>query len=141
MNGIFSFLDESGSNTMSAMAKVCQLKGGDPLFRIGEEAVAIYFVVSGRLAVKQKTGFGEKMQVVGLLERGAMVGEGCLIPEAVRSTAVVAVEPTELAKIEKGKILELFVSDPGLCLELYKRALQTSSLRLRENTIRLAHIL
>ncbi len=138
---LFSGFSASFIERLLPLATIKELNEGDVLFEIGQASDAVYFVLSGRMAVKQKTGFEERMQVVGLLDPGAVLGEGCLAAQLQRSATVVAAATTSLVRFGLVDLLELIEDQPAVGVELYRFCLQASSIRLRENTRRMAYIL
>jgi len=98
---------------------------GEFLFRKGEQANALYFVISGAL----------KLPEIGLaVGPGDVVGElGLLSPDQIRTQTVQAVEPTDLLKITYDQIMQLYYQNPKFGFFF----LQLSSRRLFENLQRL----
>ena len=118
-----------------------RLAAGEVLFRVGEPATHVYFIVSGRLAVRKKTGFAEKMQVVALLDPGAPVGEGAVFPGRIHDATVVAVEDCRLVALD-GTVLEgLAAENPVLAWKVICRLLDVAHLRLQKTSDRLARVL
>lgn len=70
------------------------------MFRQGAEATSVFYLESGRvkLAVLSPTG---KEAVVGMLERGDFLGEGCLAGQQVRMGSAIAVTSAKLLRIRR----------------------------------------
>lgn len=138
---VFSFLDDDDLAALQAEFLPVDLAAGDVLFGIGDVSSFVYWLVSGRLAVRKMTGFAEKMQVVALLDPGAVVGEGGVFPDQTHSAAVVAVDHSRLVSLS-GKSLEtLRERHPVTAWKIIARLLYIAHLRLSRNSDRLARIL
>lgn len=118
-----------------------RLAAGETLFHVGEQSTLVYFLVSGRLAVRKKTGFAEKMQVVALLDPGAPVGEGAVFPDRVHSATVAAVEDCRLVALDGMGLDGLAAKNPVLAWKIINRLLYVTYLRLQKNSDRLARVL
>jgi CRP-like cAMP-binding protein len=138
---VFSFLDDNDLAAIQSELLSVDLVAGDVLFSIGEVSSLVYWLVSGRLAVRKMTGFAEKMQVVALLDPGALVGEGGIFPDQTHAATVVAVDHSRLVSLS-GKSLEaLRERHPATAWKIIARLLYISHLRLSRNSDRLARIL
>lgn len=137
----WDFVAEADRDALFAVLAPVSLGQSKTLFHCDQEADGIYFIVSGRLAVQKGTGFGERKQVVALLEKGAPVGEGGLVPGYIHGTTVTAVENCELLFLSSSSFTDLCLTNPKLGLDLYGWLLGRLSIRLNLNTERLAHIL
>lgn len=138
---VFSFLDEDDLTVLQPQLISVDLVAGDLLFGVGEVSSSVYWLISGRLAVRKMTGFAEKMQVVALLDPGALVGEGGIFPDQVHGATVVAIENSHLVSFP-GRYLEVVKgSHPSLAWKIITRLLSISHLRLRKNSDRLARVL
>lgn len=133
-------VDTDKDEVFSSLEEV-SLGQGEILIQRGQQADGIYFIVSGRLAVQKGTGFGERKQVVALLEKGAPVGEGGLVPGYIHGTTVAAVENSELLFLSSSLLADICKTNPKFGLDLYNWILGRLSTRLNLNTERLAHIL
>lgn len=117
------------------------LKEREILFDYNEATESVYFLQEGRLAVHKFTGFLNKMQVVALLDSGAVVGEGALLIGHRSKTRVTATEDCVLFEMNRQsfvKFQEEFPQYGGLFLG---HLLKIVSLRLEKTSERLARIL
>ncbi len=118
-----------------------KIRSGFVLFDHGDLADTLYFVMKGRLAVYKSTGFPEKMQVIALLDSGAVVGEAALMDGHLRKTRVTATQDSVVLCLGKDDF-EIFARNfPHSALLFIKYLLLTVSLRLEKNSKRLALIL
>lgn len=105
------------------------IKAGETLFRKGDEAEAVYFVVSGSLKLQE-------INVDAL--PGAVVGElGMLAPDQKRTQTAVCAEDAVLLEISYEKIKELYYQNPEFGFYFLKLA----SSRLFDNIERLQRTL
>ncbi len=120
-----------------------QVRSGEHLFVPGDKVDGIYFIVDGRLGVFAKTGFEEKMQVVALLDPGAVVGEKALTirGNGERGMTITAIEDTQLLFLSMEIFTSLEKNAPELAMSLVKSLLCASSRRLQSTSDRLAHVL
>jgi CRP-like cAMP-binding protein len=136
-----AFLDSEEKTMLQSLCAVVELPAGGVLFRTGDAATAVYFLVSGRVAVQKNTGFAEKMQVVALLDAGAPVGEGAAVTGQRRGATVVAIENCRLFSIEGQELETLRRSNPNLAWKIMTKLLHVAHLRLQKSSERLAHIM
>ncbi len=136
-----SFLGDDDLTALQPEFMAVDLPGGATLFRAGEPASSLYFLVSGRLAVQKSTGFADKLQVVALLDPGAPVGEAAVIPGQSRGATIVAIDDCRLVSLAPEKLVSLKEVNPSLAWKILTRLLLVSHLRLQKSSERLARIL
>jgi hypothetical protein len=101
------------------------LKPGQILFRRGDVADEMYFVISGRLRLRELG--------VDILP-GALVGElGLLAPGRTRTQTLEAVEKTELQRISYDRLEQLYFQNPHFGVYF----LRLTTARLFENNAKL----
>ncbi|GAB6191504.1 cyclic nucleotide-binding domain-containing protein [Desulfocastanea catecholica] len=137
----FSFLEKEEARTLLTTMQHVSYAAGTVVFSKGDAADCLYFLHTGKVAVQMKTGFGEKMQVVALLDPGAPVGEKGLLGRQTRGATVVAVKDSELFVLPMEAFDILVDESPVLIIKLLKWLLQRVSLRLEKNSERLTHVL
>jgi CRP-like cAMP-binding protein len=135
------FLDKAEAEALLAVMKKVSYGAGVELFQKGDPAESLYFIVSGRIAVQNKTGFGKRSQVVALLDPGAPVGEKGLLGGGHRGATLTAVKDSELLALTHESFDKLVDDDPALAIKLLKWLLNRVSLRLEKNSERLVHVL
>ena len=121
--------------------QVIDLAAGEVLFTEGDVADGAYFVLSGRFAVQQKTGFVDKRQVVALLAAGSIIGEAAMAGQSCRRARVVATEKSTVTLMPVQFFAHLAEQQPSLAIDLLTTLLQISSLRLQKCSERLALVL
>ena len=135
------FLDRAEAESLLAVMTKVSFAEGTEIFQKGDPAERLYFLISGRIAVQNKTGFGERTQVIALLDPGAPVGEKGLLGGGSRGATITAVTDCELLTLTYESFNKLIGDDPLLAIKLLKWLLNRVSLRLEKNTERLIHVL
>ncbi len=135
------FLAQDVCQQVAPLFKEKRLLIGETLFDYEEASDTFYFLQEGRLSVQKFTGFQEKMQVVALLDSGAVVSEAALLDGHVHQTRVVAVEDSLLLCLEGKKFTQLKASNPDVAHSFLEIVFSIVSLRLEKTSARLAHIL
>lgn len=111
---LFANLDEQ---SLASLAESCarrSLGRGDVLFRQDDESGALYVVVSGRIAIANRS-FDGRESMVALMEDGDLFGEMGLFDHGEgRSADARALEPTELIELPYEPIRQLFNDQPSL---------------------------
>lgn len=137
----FAFLDKEEAETLLTSMQRVSYASGTVVFEKGDAADCMYFLYSGKVAVQMKTGFGEKMQVVALLDPGAPVGEKGLLGAGPRGATLVVVKDAELLVLSQQAFDILADESPVLIIKLLKWLLARVSLRLEKNSERLTLVL
>lgn len=101
------------------------IKAGDVLFRKGEKADSMYFVVSGEFKVTE----------LGIpIGAGQVLGElGLLAPDQVRTQSIECVKDADILRIGYNEVRQLYFQNPKFGFYF----LQLTSRRLFENIARL----
>lgn len=137
----FSFLEKEEARTLLTTMQRVSYAAGTVVFEKGDAADCLYFLHTGKVAVQMKTGFGEKMQVVALLDPGAPVGERGLLGRRTRGATLVTVKDSELFALPREAFDILVDESPVLIIKMLKWLLHRVSLRLEKNSERLALVL
>src|SRR6195256_5605826 len=101
----------------------------------GDEALALYVVVSGELNVYTTTHSGREI-TLRVLGPGDYFGELTLFDDATRSASVQATEPCELLALPKAKLAECLGARP----KLYAKLLKDVSSMVRRTTDELKRV-
>jgi len=103
------------------------------VFTQGDAAEAVFYIQKGRikLSVVSKEG---KEAIIGILERGAFVGESCLTGESVRTTTAAAVEGSLLIRIDKQTMICALRNEPAVAT-LFLSYLLARNLRIQEDLV------
>ena len=124
-----------------------KLFAGDILFREGDHADSIAFIVSGRLEVKKQTEFPGKYFVLSILGKGSFIGEKAIIGKGptikgpmLRTATATALEETCLAVLKKDAFEEMLKRSPDIAAVLLRALLYEISSRLNGANGRMAAV-
>lgn len=95
----FKVFDDASLSALIARGRWYSLTGGMELFHQGDEADAVYFVLTGRLIVVRLSDQHE--EVIGYVRSGEPVGEMSLLAGDARSASVYALRDSELLAIDR----------------------------------------
>jgi CRP-like cAMP-binding protein len=98
---------------ISDAAERRELRRGDVLFEENDEPDELFVVLSGRIALANKSIDGRE-SVVALMEAGDVFGEMPLFDGLGRSTGARALEPCDLVAIPYAPVQEVFEQRPEL---------------------------
>lgn len=111
---LFSNLDEASLEALAGACSRRTLGRGDVLFHQDDESGALYIVVSGRVAIANRS-FDGRESMVALMEVGDLFGEMGLFDDGQgRSADARALEPSELVELPFEPIRQLFSDQPNL---------------------------
>ncbi len=137
----FPFLDQPDALALLTAMEISELKSGSTLYSTNDYADCLYVLVSGRLAVQKQTGFGDRTQVVALLDPGAPLGESGLLDGQSRGATLVAVTDSWLLSLSRQAFTEITTQSPTLAVKVLTWLMGRLSLRLKKSSERLAHVL
>jgi len=109
------------------------LQRGDVLFREGDEADELFVVVSGRVAISNRSIDGRE-SMIALMERGDLLGDMAFFDGLTRSAEARALETSEVLVVPFGPLREALEDDPSLLWA----AVELLALRLRSVDMALA---
>jgi len=110
--------------------EICEVAGGDWLFRQGDDGSSLYLMVRGRLHVINESADSGSSALLSEVVAGGSVGEVGLLSGETRSAGVRAIRDSLLIKIERSIFERLSASHPSLIMKLaanVARFLQVSS--------------
>jgi CRP-like cAMP-binding protein len=123
---LFEDLDEEKVDQIVQASEERDLVRGDVIFTEGADADALYIVVSGRIAISNKS-FDGRESMVALMERGDLFGEMSLFDGLGRSAEARALEPSAIVVIPFAPLRMLWEDHP----ELLWRVIAMLTRRLR----------
>lgn len=103
------------------------------LFSQGDTADAVYYVQSGKVKVTVVSEHG-KEAVVAILERGAFLGESCLVGQTVRTATATTLEDSKIVRLDKTVMLCLLEEQPRFA-EAFTSYLLVHSIRVQEDLV------
>jgi CRP-like cAMP-binding protein len=117
---------------VSAEKNVITYKKGETIYKQGEYASAVYYILSGRVKITVVSEQG-KEAVVGMLEQGQFFGEGAFIRgHVIRVATTTAMMPAKIICVEIDKMKELMLKEPALT-NLFVMHLVKRNMRIEED--------
>lgn len=133
--------DEGASRELVSLFTEKSAAAGDILFDHNDPAEAFFLLIEGRLAIHKYTGFLERMQVIALIDPGAVVGECSVLPRHKRTTRVTVIQDSKLLCLAKKDFVSFQEAFPKSSNAILQYLLSIVSLRLEKTSERLARIL
>ena len=116
----FGIRDDDAEALLGELDSV-DVVGGDWLFRQGEAADALYFLVRGRLQVwvePEIRGSESAPRLLGEITPGESVGEIGLLTGGVRTAGIRAIRDSELLRLDRQAFEHFAVRHPNLVMQL-----------------------
>jgi CRP/FNR family transcriptional regulator, cyclic AMP receptor protein len=110
---LFAELSPEQLSAIAAAGETRTLYRNDVLFTEDEEADELFVVVSGRIAIANKSVDGRE-SMMALMERGDLFGEMALFDKLRRSAEARALETSSVIAIPYGPLRELYEQQPSL---------------------------
>jgi predicted acylesterase/phospholipase RssA/CRP-like cAMP-binding protein len=98
--------------------EICEVAGGDWLFRQGDDGNSLYLMVRGRLHVLRECTEPQALHLLGEVVPGDSVGETGLLSGEKRSAGILAIRDSLLIKIERATFERLSAKHPSLLMKL-----------------------
>jgi CRP-like cAMP-binding protein len=109
----FSGVDQERLKPVAAAGEQRTLVRGDLVFSEGDEPDALYVVLSGRIAIANRSPDGRE-SVMALMEAGDLFGEMGFLDQLPRSAEARALESSRVLAVPYGPVRGLFEEDPRL---------------------------
>ena len=103
------------------------------LFSQGDTTDAVFYIQSGKVKVTVLSEHG-KEAVVAILERGAFLGESCLVGQIIRTATATTLEDSRILRIEKAAMLLMLQEHPRFS-EAFMAYLLTHSIRVQADLV------
>jgi CRP/FNR family cyclic AMP-dependent transcriptional regulator len=103
------------------------------LFSQGDTTDAVFYIQAGKVKVTVLSEHG-KEAVVAILERGAFLGESCLVGQIIRTATATTLEVSRIFRIEKATMLRMLQEQPRFS-EAFMSYLLTHSIRVQEDLV------
>jgi CRP/FNR family cyclic AMP-dependent transcriptional regulator len=132
---LFRDLEPTPFDRVAGSARERGLRRGDVLFSEGDEPSELYVVVSGRIAISNKSIDGRE-SVVALMERGDLFGEMPLFDGLGRSAEARALESSRVIAVPYEPLRSILEEDPALLwnvVELLTARLRTMDMALADS--------
>lgn len=131
---LFRELEPGSLALVTNAAKLRRLHRGDVLFAEGEEAEELFIVVSGRIAIANRSPDGRE-SLIALMEEGDLFGEMPLFDAGGRSAEARALMTSEVVAIPYGPIRQLYTEHPQLLwhvVALFARRIRNMDIALAD---------
>jgi CRP/FNR family cyclic AMP-dependent transcriptional regulator len=138
---VFSLLDAQERSTLAELLETEHFKEGDYIFHLGDAGHSLYIVLNGRTQVYVENTEGEKI-VLAQNEPGDVFGEISLLDGGPRTATAIAIENTELLRLDRESLQELVSKHPHAALDLLTvmgRRLRSTDELLRSHVSRNAN--
>jgi CRP/FNR family cyclic AMP-dependent transcriptional regulator len=110
---LFAGLDDDALTRVVGAGRDLELRRGDVLFREGDDPDELFVVMSGRIAIANKSIDGRE-SMVALMEEGDLFGEMGLFDGRGRSAEARALESSVVTAVPYGPVRSLYEDDPAL---------------------------
>nr|MCS5672599.1 cyclic nucleotide-binding domain-containing protein [Acidimicrobiales bacterium] len=110
---LFAGLDDDALAKVVEAGQDLEFRRGDVLFREGDDPDELFVVVSGRIAIANKSIDGRE-SMVALMEEGDLFGEMGLFDGRGRSAEARALESSVVTAVPYGPVRSLYQDDPTL---------------------------
>jgi CRP/FNR family transcriptional regulator, cyclic AMP receptor protein len=139
---MFSLLDHEERTTLAELMREDSFELGKRIYNVGDPGDSLYIVRRGRVQVFVEDDFGENI-VLGESESGEVFGEISLLDGGPRNATAVAMEPSEVCRLDRECLQELVSSHPHAALDLLTvvgRRLRATDELLRMHVTRNANV-
>ena len=110
---LFAGLDDDALTRVVGAGRDLELRRGDVLFREGDDPDELFVVMSGRIAIANKSIDGRE-SMVALMEEGDLFGEMGLFDGRGRSAEARALESSVVTAVPYGPVRSLYEAAPAL---------------------------
>jgi len=103
------------------------------IFSQGDTADAVFYIQAGKVKVTVVSEHG-KEAVIAILERGAFLGESCLVGETVRTATATTLEDSRIVRIDKIVMARMLHEQPTFA-QAFMSYLLVHSIRVQEDLV------
>jgi CRP-like cAMP-binding protein len=103
------------------------------IYSQGDAADAVFYIQQGKVKLTVVSQQG-KEAVVAILDRGAFLGESCLVGQTVRTATATALEDCALLRIDKDVMIRVLHEQPAFA-ELFMSYLLAHTIRIQEDLV------
>ena len=127
---IFNKISDEQQEKVLALGETETIPSDTNIFSQGDEAVKLYIVERGRVAIKAQLKEG-KWAPVCAVSRGDVFGWSCLVPPYRLTASATRIEETVVTSFQAERLRELFTQEPGVGYHMMQTvaALITSRLK------------
>lgn len=121
-SGVFGGLDERVLRDLASMLELQQIPGGNIVYREGDQASTMFFLVSGRLRVSRRDKAGA-LQLYNEIRPGESVGEAGLILQQPRAADITALRDSTVAMLSRADFERLLALHPLALNRVFAQAI------------------
>lgn len=121
-SGVFGSLDETVLQDMGRFLHLQTIPGGNIVYREGDSASTMFFLISGRLRVSRRDPQGV-LQLYNEIRPGESVGEAGLILQQPRAADITALRDSVVAMLSRADFERLLVLHPLALNRVFSRAI------------------
>src|SRR5215212_1090561 len=114
---LFQLLDDHERTELAGELDLVSFDAGQIIFEYGEPGHAIYVISSGEVEVYFKNDTGERI-VLEVATRGDFFGELSMLDSGTRSASVVATQPTQTLRLDRGDLEKFLLLRPSAAMDL-----------------------
>jgi CRP-like cAMP-binding protein len=134
---LFEGRDQADLAELARVMRRRTLRAGDTLWRQGDEAREMVFVVEGRVAASMRVA-GDRSAETGSAGPGEMAGEIAMLDGGAYPTTVTVTEPARVLALGRLDLAALLARQHPSAFSLRRRLARHLTRRLRDNLARLA---
>ncbi|MDQ6974006.1 MAG: Crp/Fnr family transcriptional regulator [Mariprofundaceae bacterium] len=139
---LFSELDDSELNAITALATTHHYSKHNVIVQEGERGEALYIILEGSVKISTYSPDGREV-ILSLLEAGSFFGEMSLLDKQPRSANVTSLEATTVVQIRRKSFEQLLLKMPSITIklltEVVRRLRRTSLILERISTMDVPH--
>ena len=121
-SGVFGSLQEDVLQDLGRFLHLHTIPGGDIVYREGDAADTMFFLISGRLRVSRRDSQG-KLLLFNEIQPGQSVGEAGLILQQPRAADITALRDSTLALLSRADFERLLALHPLALNQVFARAI------------------
>ncbi len=137
---LFQDLTDSELLKLAELGVIKEFKGGEYVIREGEEAKALYVILSGMIKVIKELPDGTRRELSSMTE-GDFFGELGLLDGEPRPASVMAVTPLQVVAFYRKDFLNFMQKHPMIAAKILFRIAQVIGKRLRKANEQIRDIL
>ena len=103
------------------------------VFSQGDAADAVFFIRTGKVKLTVVSTRG-KEAVIGVLDQGSFIGEGCLAGQTVRMSTASTIQPSSIVRVAKSTMIGVLHREPEFA-ELFTAYLLSRNVRIEEDLV------
>jgi CRP/FNR family cyclic AMP-dependent transcriptional regulator len=110
-----------------------EFSGHDAIFSQGDPADAVFYIKTGKVKLNVVSKAG-KEAVIAILPEGHFFGEGCLAGQLVRMATAIALQRSNIIRVEKSVMLGLLRREPDFAQQFLTHLL-TRNIRMEADLV------